>query len=180
MHKKVLITTGCIILIIIVLGVVFCTGKMITCQTTKISINGVVQQVGGENNVIEFLNACSPDFGLSNDEYSLIKADPDQYEIVGIAVNLNNCSPLTISDVGIVSEYSQALSNLVIGSINTVQSDDQTLVFSPMARNNFSVAFIIRSQTSSNNELIQELSKSNFMLTGKGGIFNIKVHIKNK
>lgn len=181
--KSIFILAFSIIAVVILLGVslkIYFNG-IIESSTTDITIGNILEYPGGAITVDKFLMGFSSDYNLNASNYNDIKLDPQKYKMIHISYNINNKSKLLgLYDINIEGVFNNAVSNIIIGKINSQQSDDSPQKVKPMEKENSRFQFIVNANGKSDQEILDYVKESKFKLVGKCGFIPIKILIKKQ
>ncbi|OOM13973.1 hypothetical protein [Clostridium saccharobutylicum] len=162
-YKSIGIVIVCILAIIITIGVYF--KSALKCQITDINIHELLEYPGGTTTADDFLKGFSGDFGLNNEMQKDIRLDPQKYKIVNIKFNTSNILKLIgLYDIGINAKYDSNLSKMIVGKIDTTQSDDSPLIIGFKENSHARFMFIIKVDNENSEEILQYVQRSNFIL----------------
>lgn len=160
-------TIGIIVVCILtmIITVKTCLKNVLKCQITDIAIHDLLEYPGGTMTADNFLKGFSEDFGLDKDVQKDIRLDPQKYKIVNIKFQPSNIlSFIGLYNVGINAKYDFNLSKMVVGKIDTVQSDDTPMRVQFKDSSNARFMFIVKVDNENNEEILQYVQKSNFAL----------------
>lgn len=173
-YKFIGIVIFCILTIII--GARFYLKNILTCQITEISVDNILEYPGGTMTVDDFLSGFSQDFGLDENDENNIRLDPQKYKIVCVNCDIKNKSNLiSLSNIGITAKYNNNLSKIIVGKLDTIQSDDTPLMIQSKDNYDARFQFIVKSNDK-NDKILEYVNKSSFTLDGV--IWGINKHIK--
>jgi hypothetical protein len=164
--------------LVIIIGAKYYLKNSIRCQIRDISVHDILDQSGSTITVDDFLNGFSSDFGLNENMKSQIRLDPLKYKIVSINYTIDNISNLiSLYNVGIVPKYNSNLSSIVVGNIDTVQSDDSPLSIQSSHTLDAKFMFIVKTDDE-NDEILKYIQKSCFLLDGSLNGFNMHFQVE--
>lgn len=162
--KVIGIFVACILALVIAVEIYF--KNEIKCKITDVSISNVLEYPGGRMTANDFLKNFAADYGLDNDVKKDIRLEPQKYKIVNIKCDINNSSSfIGVYDIKIKGNIDLNLSKVLVGKIDTVQSDDTPLKIEPKEQDTVKFAFIVKDNRN-DEEILQDVQKSKFILNG--------------
>ena len=162
-YRTIGIIVICILAMIITVKV--CLKNALKCQITDVAIGELLEYPGGTMTSDHFLKEFSGDFGLDKDIQKDIRLDPKKYKIVNIHFDISNIYKfIGLHNVGINPQYDSNLSKMVIGKIDTAQSDDTPMRVQFKDSSNARFMFIVKVDNENDEEILKYVQKSTFLL----------------